>query len=278
MSLARAMTKRIRRTESTEQMSTPKRNQSVKNSSLSHIDRAKISLPVALISTTNTLVYDAPDISSMKINTSPTVLAHLSGDDSDHSVSRRSRASSEGSSRDTLTDASSVGSSPTSPAPNHLSGYFPPPAGKQLRKSASTSSMQRVKEEPVEPVPAIPTRAFSHSKRAHVQLAQKRSMQNLTRSSQGSQRSSREQRQSLDMFRATIEEEEAHPFGRELEQLNEAVEEFSGVARSAEAEQDMSVMRERNLATFCAADYLAEIAPLFNCRFGVPKAAPMAWI
>jgi hypothetical protein len=277
MSLARAMTKRIRRTESTEQMSSPKRSQTVKNRSL-QIDRNKISLPVALISTTNTLVYDAPDISSMKSKTSPLVLSPTSGDDSDHSV--KSRASSEGSSRDTLTDASSVGgSSPTSPAPNHLSGYFPSPAGKQLRKSASTNSISQVMEEPTQPVPALPTRAISHSKRAHVQLAQKRSMQNLpSKSSQGFQRSSREQRKSVDMFKATIEEE-AHPFGRELEQLSEAVEEFSNVARSAEAEQDMSVMRQRNLATFCAAEYLAEIEPLFSRRFGAPKAAAaMAWI
>lgn len=280
MSLARAMTKRIRRTESTEQMSSPKRNHSMKN-----IDRSKISLPVSLISTTNTLVYDAPDISSMKHSQpSPmSIMTQLSGDDSDRSVSGKSRTSSEGSTRDTFTDASSVGSSPTSPAPNHLSGYFPSPtiASKQLRKAASTSSMRQVKEEPTEPVPEIPTRAFSHSKRAHVQLAQKRSMQNLpSRSSQGSQRSSREQRQSLDMFKATITEEthEIHPFGRELEQLNEAVEEFSGVAHCAETVQDMSVMKARNLATFCAADYLAEIAPLFSCRFGAPTAAPMAWI
>jgi hypothetical protein len=280
------MTKRIRRTESTEQMSTPKRKQSMKNL---QIDRNKISLPVALLSTTNTLVYDAPDISSLKsnpspimLNTSPTALTHLSGDDSDHSVSRRSRSSSEGSSRDTLTDASSVASSPTSPAPNHLSGYFQQPAGKpagkQLRKSASTSSMQKAVSKPTEPVPALPKRAVSHSKQAHVQLAQKRSMQNLPlRSSQGSQRSSREQRKSVDMFKATIEEE-AHPFGRELEQLNEAVEEFSNVARCAEAEQDLSVMRSRNLATFCAADYLADIQPLFNRRFGIASTAPMAWI
>jgi len=275
MSLARAMTKRIRRTESTEQMSSPKRSQSTRNPSL-QIDRTKISLPVALISTTNTLVYDAPDISSMKIKTSPLVLSPMSADDPDHSV--RSRVSSDGSSRDTLTDASSVGSSPTSPAPNHLSGYFPSPTGKQLRKSASTNSIQQVMEQPTEPVPAIPSRALSHSKRAHVQLAQKRSMQNLpSKSSQGPQRSSREQRKSVDMFKVTIEEE-AHPFGRELEQLNEAVEEFSNVTRCAEAEQDISIMRQRNLAAFCAAEYLAEIQPLFSSRFGAPKAAPMAWI
>jgi len=80
------------------------------------------------------------------------------------------------------------------------------------------------------------------------------------------------------MFKATIEEE-SHPFGRELEQLNEIVEEFGGVVRDAEAEADHSAMLSRNLAAYCAADYLAEIRPLFSQRFGMPHQAPaMAWI
>lgn len=86
------------------------------------------------------------------------------------------------------------------------------------------------------------------------------------------------------MFRATIEEEvpteeEVHPFGKELKQLNEVVEEFGGVVRDAETETDLTVMRSKNLATFCAADYLFEIQPLFSSRFGaIHQAPPMAWI
>ena len=80
------------------------------------------------------------------------------------------------------------------------------------------------------------------------------------------------------MFNASIKEE-VHPFGKELEQLNEIAEEFNGVVRDAEMEADLAVIRERNLATFCAADYLAEIQPLFNTRFAnVAQSAPMAWI
>lgn len=80
------------------------------------------------------------------------------------------------------------------------------------------------------------------------------------------------------MFSPTIAEEH-HPFGRELEQLNEIVEEFGGVIRDAETEADLNVMRSRNLAAFCAADYLSEIRPLFSSRFGFPQQAPaMAWI
>ena len=279
------MTKRMKRTPAPEG-TMPSRSKSVKNPTL-QIDRTQISLPVALLSTTNTLVYDAPDLANMDLaamrGASSSRSTHSLADDSDHSISGRSRASSQGS-RDTLTDASSVESSPTSPSLNHLSGYFPTPSGKSLRKSASTNSLSQVREHPSEPtgpVPAIPQRALSHSKRAHVQLAQKRSMQNLgsrgtSMSSRGSLGSLREQRSSLDMFNiATVSEEaSAHPFGAELEQLNEVAEEFSGVARTAEEEADVEAMRERNLATFCAADYLAEIQPLM-----IELAAPrMAWI
>ncbi|KAJ4382803.1 hypothetical protein N0V86_002027 [Didymella sp. IMI 355093] len=273
MSLARAMTKRMKRTAAPEE-TTPSRSKSVKNPTL-HINRAQISLPVALLSSTNTLVYDAPDISTMdfaaKRAASSSTSTH-SADDSDTSISGRSRASSQGS-RDTQTDASSVGSSPTSPTPNHLAGYFPAPNGKSIKKSASTASLTQVVEnpsEPSEPVPALPQRAQSHSKRAHVHLAQKRSMQNL--SSRGPSVSSRS---SMDMFTIEPVREEPAPFAAELEQLNEAVEEFSGVARSAEAQADLDCMRKRGLAAFCAAEYMDEIRPLFNALVAPPR---MAWI
>jgi hypothetical protein len=285
MSLARAMTKRMKRTAAPEE-ATLSRSKSVKNPAL-HIDRAQISLPVALLSSTNTLVYDAPDISTMdfaaKRAASSSTSTH-SADDSDASISGRSRTSSQGS-RDTQTDASSVGSSPTSPTPNHLSGYFPAPNGKSVKKSASTASLTQVVEnpcEPCEPVPALPQRAQSHSKRAHVHLAQKRSMQNLSMSSRGPSVSSRgslgslrEQRSSMDMFTIAAVREEPAPFAAELEQLNEAVEEFSGVARSAEAQADLDCMRKRGLAAFCAAEYMDEIRPLFNALVAPPR---MAWI
>jgi hypothetical protein len=275
MSLARAVTRRIKRTEVP---SPPTRSQSVKTST-AQIDRAKISLPVALVSTTNMLSYNAPDIANKRHVSSSTASSHSSADDSDHSASTsRSRASTVGSRDTTLTDASSVESSPTSPAPNHLSGYFPS-GGKQLRKSASTASLQQVREEVTETTPAIPQRALSHSKRAHERLAAKRSHSNIgSRGSSGSLRNSKEQRTSVDMFNYSIAEE-THPFGRELEQLNEVVEEFGGVVRDAQVEADLSVMRSRNLAAYCAADYLAEIRPLSKNRFGLPQqTAPMAWI
>lgn len=272
MSLARAVTKRMKRSEAP--VMTPNRTQSMKSPGM-NIDRAKISMPVALISTTNMLSYNAPDIATLRHASSSST---HSADDSDNSArSARSRSSSNGS-RETLTDASSVDlSSPTSPQPNHLSGYFAS-ANKAPRRSVSSGNLRKPGED-VEAVPAIPERALSHSKRAHERLAQKRSLQNIKpRSSLHSNRSSREHRASVDMFRNAIQDEK-HPFGKELEQLNEVAEEFGGVVRDAEYDADMAVIRERGLATYCAADYMQEIRPLFSNRFGTSHVAgPMAWI
>lgn len=290
MSLARGLTKRMKRSDAEKSSASapplPGRSLTVRTPG-KPIDRAQISAPVALVSTTNMLSYNAPDIATLDTEAvrqaSLSLGSASSADDSDHSISTRSRASSHAS-RETLTDASSINSSPTSPAPNHLSGYFAS-ANKTLRKSVSSGNLQQLKEtvEEEEPVPAIPERALSHSKRAHERVAHKRSLQNMPRSqsmrsSQQSARSSREHRTSADMFKPSIQQE-AHPFGKELEQLNEVAEEFGGAVRDAEMEADLAILRERNLASFCAADYLAEIEPLFSSRFGIPHApAPMAWI
>ncbi|KAF2636347.1 hypothetical protein P280DRAFT_409844 [Massarina eburnea CBS 473.64] len=289
MSLARGLTKRMKRPDAQNTTSSPTltRSKSVKDLGI-QIDRTKISAPVALVSTTNMLSYNAPDIVPFQA-TSSKASTH-SSDESDHSVSTRSRASSQGS-RDTFTDASSVSSSsPTSPAPNHLSGYFSAanknlrrsPSSGQIRKSSSSGNLQQLKEsqeeEPAVPdVPAIPERALSHSKRAHERLAQKRSVQHLSR--QNSTRSSHERRTSVDMFRAAVEEKQVHPFGKELAQLSEVAEEFNGVVRDAEKEADLAIIQDRHLAMYCAADYLAEIQPLFSSRFNTyHSTAPLAWI
>lgn len=278
MSLARAVTKRMKRTE--VPTPPPARSQSTKQPA-KRIDVSQISLPVALISTTNMLSYNAPDIATLRHASSSTSSTHSAEDSDNSATSARSRSSSNGS-RETLTDASSVESSPTTPAPNHLSGYFANPA-KAPRRSISSSDLHKRKSAMIEAVPAIPERAISHSKRAHERLAQKRSVQNIksTRGSMHSNRSSREHRTSLDMFSSDtiVEEKETHPFGKELEQLNEVAEEFGGVVRDAEAEADFAALRQNGLAVFCAADYLAEIQPFFASRFGSAYAgSPLAWI
>jgi hypothetical protein len=72
----------------------------------------------------------------------------------------------------------------------------------------------------------------------------------------------------------------AHPFGKELEQLDEVAEEFSVVANDVERANDIKVMRQLGLARFCVADYLSEIQPLFASYVHTHLSAPqqMAWI
>ena len=301
MSLARAVTKRGKKIEIPPTAPPPP----VRSQSTKTVDRAKISSPVALLSATNNMVYDAPNLPAHTLAS-----ASPSSDDSDHSASTlRSRASSHRS-NDTLTDASSVSSaaSPKSPPPNHLSEYFAAANMAQTRRSATShqKAIHRKSLSSDATVPAIPDRALSHSKRAHERVAQKRSMQNM-RAPQSQAPHARdatrtpphqhhhhhqprqhhshnsEQRLSADMFRAAAASPDEgghhHPFGRELEQLNEVAEEFGGVVRDVETEEDVAAMRRCGLAKYCAADYLLDLAPSYSNPFWpVFAQPPMAWI
>jgi hypothetical protein len=119
----------------------------------------------------------------------------------------------------------------------------------------------------VEGTPAIPQRAVSHSKKAHEQLARQRSMNSMHSSPRHSRehRASREQRTSADFFKGTVELN--HPFGKELEQLNEVAEELNGVVADATIEQDVIYMRNHGLAKFSADDYMALVMPLYSGMF-----------
>jgi len=72
-----------------------------------------------------------------------------------------------------------------------------------------------------------------------------------------------------------------HPFGKELEQLEEVAEELNGAINDVERANDLRAMKQCGLIKFCADDYLSEIEPLFGGLFGhsnrltVPA---MAWI
>jgi hypothetical protein len=65
-------------------------------------------------------------------------------------------------------------------------------------------------------------------------------------------------------------ESSSHPFGKELEQLDEIVEEFGGAFRDAERDADLEMMKTRGLQKFCANDYIMEIEPLFTLCFLAP--------
>ncbi|EKG09214.1 hypothetical protein MPH_13765 [Macrophomina phaseolina MS6] len=329
--ISRSLT--TRRAKKPEKVVTaPSRAFSMKKSSNPSINRVQISGPVNLISTTNMLSYNAPDIPGLRqIPAESHLTSHSEESD---------RSSTSSGSRGVSTDASSLDSLPTSPETNHLTGFFdsakktapershtPRSASGSVSNSKPTSrpSMEQVKRpleskrsmdnmqskrsldskrsfdisstkrtletkrsidsiraahessrKAQEAIPSVPQRARSHSKEAHEVMARKRSIRNMGPPNSLHSRSSslQEQRSSVDMFKSSGSVEPNHPFGRELEQLNEVVEELGGVIRDVELDEDTRYMLEKGLQKFCASDYLAEIAPYMAVAYERRPAVP----
>ena len=139
MELARALTKRNRRPEVA--VMTPARAASVRRHD-GPITRDIISPPIELLSTTNALAYDAPNIH---------------GDESDSSLG------SLASSRDTTPDNSSIECSPSPVEENHLSSFFRSPGLPLSRRGSPRPSNASSEAD----APLVPTRAFSHTKKSH---------------------------------------------------------------------------------------------------------------
>jgi len=247
-------------------------------------DRFQISSPV-LLSSTNVQTRNAPDIATAhKLRKVSSVSSHSSGisdKDSDASSSPRSRGAS-------ITDNSSVGSSPSSPNLGHSpNSYFGDKAHSSPRKAKSSVDLKD-RARSTDPLPPIPSRAPTHSKVAHEQLARKRSLQTLNagtnkswwqlppRSVPAEENPNREARTSIDIFNIH-KSSGLHPFGKELMQLDEIAEEFGGTVRDAAREADMEVMRTRELKMFCADDYMRDLQPLFDHYF-MPQPQVVAWI
>jgi len=77
-----------------------------------------------------------------------------------------------------------------------------------------------------------------------------------------------------------LESDSAHPFGKELKQLDEVAEEFNDAVQNVDREADADIMKRKNLGKFCAEDYLAEIRPIY-LRCFEPKllaVGPGGWI
>ena len=232
----------------------------------------QISGPVALLSTTNMLSYNAPDIQG-----TPRIRISSSSPSNQRAASTSS-ASSQGSipesengntSPGSMTDASSVtDSGPPSPEANHLSTYFEAPT-KTVARSQSTTSLQskmsHAKSNSIESAPMIPQRAPSHSKRAHQDLARKRSLNH--HGSVPNFRSSKEMAHTSGEVFARGSIEPNHPFGKELDQLMEVAEEFNGAVRNAELDEDFTFMQSHGLSRFDVNDYMVEISGLYSTRF-----------
>ncbi|KAI9811367.1 MAG: hypothetical protein M1827_005527 [Pycnora praestabilis] len=237
MALVRAFTKRSKHPDISPP--SPTRAASARRNG-QRVLRHEISAPLELISTTNMLSFNAPDIHSSASSTA-------SGWDSDGSRNLFGMPSAAS------TDASSIESSSDSVEPNHLSTYFQGPG-----RSNSTTDSYRKSNSSAEDVPAIPQRALTHTKATHKALARTRSQ-----SQKAPPNSIHTQgRTSVEMFNGNIES--SHPFGKELEQVNELAEEF-GVRDSVMDESQ--ILQMKGLQKFGAEDYAMEIEGLFGGVF-----------
>jgi len=246
-SLSRAFT--TRRAAKKDADMSPKRSLTTKYS-ISGTIRNKISAPVELLSTTNMLSYNAPDI----YPSSSSSKSSLSGDDSDRSPLSVSTAM-------TSPDTSSVESSPTSPKPNHLSCYF----GARSTHSGSGDD-----------APTIPKRAPSHTKKNSEILARKRS----TSRQASRQNSTSTARSSFQMFSPNPDTVEHNPFGPELAQVSELAEEYAiSKPKLTVVDEEEQELVSRGLFKFRAEDYMSEIQGLFSSAFGDARPTmPSLWI
>jgi hypothetical protein len=241
MSLARAFTKRIKREEHDV---TPTRSKTVRYAAGS-IRRDMISLPTELISTTNVQAYNAPDISSLSKSTSST--GSLStGLDADFASFDKSFISDHDRTDSSSIEASSP-ATPVTPPMDHSEGFF---------DAKTPLSPVRILSPPTPDIPAVPQRAPSHSKKAHVELSRKRSVQRM---SPPPSSIPEKPRNSAEFFGASSEN---HPFGKELAKVNEVAEDF-GAASSVIDEEERELL-SKGFYKFTVEDYLDEIAGLYG--------------
>ncbi|KAF3483990.1 uncharacterized protein GIQ15_03314 [Arthroderma uncinatum] len=277
-SLGRAFTKRQKRPEVSAPM--PFREGQPRFAA-GTIKRSKISAPIELISTTNLLAYTAPDIQKHNGNNfgakSPPVvsrppvkhphqtLAHStsssssfrSADESDASNSLRTPST-------TLTSPSLPPSAESSPIlrdqsnPNPLACYFD-------QKDSPVSS-------PRETTPSIPSRALSHTKKSHQELSRQRSSASTSSGPKNTSISATHASHSAaSRGHAQDTSVHAHPFGKELEQVNEVAEEFS--VGNFFRDEDERILADKGLIKVDVVEYLKEVQGVYAFVFGADVAS-----
>lgn len=229
MDLARALTNRNRRqaVDASHYMG-PARAASLRNGP---IKRSAISNPVELISTTNVLALQAPNI-------------YGSDNESDSSGSLGA------SSRATTPEMSPSDDTPIEP--NHLSSYF------KSDYHPARSSKDSIDNESS---PKVPQRALSHTKKTHQAVAaRKRSESNTIQPPNAIHNQS--------PFRETFSTppESSHPFGAELAQVNEVAEGFNAT-QVIILDEEEQYLQSHGLCKFGAEEYVVEIQGLFNNPF-----------
>jgi len=232
MELARALTSRKKQAVDISQMA-PNRSASTRDR-YGTIKRSAISAPLELISTTNVLAYNAPNI-------------YGSSDESDSSLTF------SGSSRATTPEAEDF----TPVEPNHLSTYF---------HSARPDSTRQSKDSTGSASPTIPTRALSHTKKSHQAAAWKRT-ESQTIQPPNAIHNPPHTPTNPDMFSG--KPDFGHPFGAELAQVNEIAEGFSARQVIIRDDEEQLLM-SRGLCKFAVEDYLDEIHAGFGRNFNNP--------
>ena len=210
------------------------------------IKRSAISAPIELLSTTNVLALDAPNIYGSSDNESETSMTFSN------------------STRATTPD----NDSPSPVEPNHLSSYFANPTRSASGESKDASGCDS---------PTIPQRMPSHTKKSHQLAARKRSIQRTIQPPvEIHTAATAPVHNSVEMF--THKPEADHPFGAELTKVNELAEEI-GARDVLILDEEEQYLMSKGLCKFGAEDYLEEIMGLFGCTYNNPFSKDCAaWI
>ena len=233
MDLARALTNRNKRHAiDTSSYIGPARAASMRSGP---IKRSAISNPVQLISTTNVLALQAPNI-------------YASDNDSDSSS-----PSLGPSSRATTPEMSPSAESPAEPS--RLASYIQPNRLPTRSSKDSTDS---------ESSPTIPQRALSHTKKTHQAVAARKRAESTTMQPPNAIHNQSPLR---DTF--STQPDSHHPFGAELAQVNEVAEKFNATEVIILDEEEQYLM-SHGLCKFGAEEYVDEIQGLFGGSYNNP--------
>lgn len=190
------------------------------------INRAKISMPTELLSTTNVQALQAPDIRRTSADTP---------DSSSESIHSDDLSSIDKGFNSSVSDLSPI--TPSTPFADSINekDFF---ASKPLITSAAPVPSTQGN-------PTLPKRAPSHSKHAHELISRENTY-----------------KRSMSPPPTSITEqvsEPSHPFGRELAKVAEVAESFAAPKIVDEEEEEMM---SKGLHKFSVNDYLAEITGL----------------
>ena len=246
MELARALTQR-RKQGGEISGATPTRATSMR-SRYGTVRHSAISSPLELVSTTNPLVYSAPNI-------------YGSSDESDTS------ATLSGSSRATTPETEA----PSPVEPNHLSTYFSSTGNMSARRSKDSSDNES---------PLIPKRMPSHTKKSHQAAAARKRGE-----SQTLQQPPNDIHNIAPIISHTVSDtltsktEGHHPFGAELAQVNDVAKGFGAQNATIMEEEEEQYLMTHGLCKFGADEYIDEVQGLFGGIYNNPFSSfSQAWI